>query len=381
VLTLLDAVRANGPDVRAYKALGNLSVAAQGELLLFNYTPLAVYTGAWNDVEVVSRGLIIHWPTATVAALPFPKFWNLNERPETRLETLPDGSCEITEKLDGSLGILVRLPDGPAVATRGSFASRQAQWATAHLRARHNLRSLPEDVTLLFEIVYPDNPDGPILRYGDTEALFLIGARRFDGHDSGYGELEALAAAYGFPLAPRFDALGIAELAPLAATYTGIEGWVVRFEGGLRVKVKTEEYLRLHRLVSNVSPGRIQEMLLQEGAPAFQAFVVNLPDEFQREAEAYAHAMLAYVDREAARLRAIFKGPLAPYAVEVRAQGPSARKAFALAVKAAYAADATYLFALLDGRDIRPSLLRAMDLAALESPAGLRRGAPRQAEL
>jgi hypothetical protein len=74
-----------------------------------------------------------------------------------------------------------------------------------------------------------------------------------------------------------------------------------------------------------LSLGRIQEMLLQEGVDAFRAFVVNLPDEFQRETEAYAHAMLAHRDHEEARLRALFDGPLASYAAEVRAQGPSAR--------------------------------------------------------
>lgn len=160
VLTILDAVRTLGPDVGAYKALGNIAVAAQDDLLLFNYTPLAVYANTWNDVELVSHGLIVHWPTATLAALPWSKFFNLNERPETQLGALPSGACEITEKLDGSLGILVRTPDGPAITTRGSFASPQARWATTHLLSRYDVRDLPEDITLLFEIVYPDNLKG-----------------------------------------------------------------------------------------------------------------------------------------------------------------------------------------------------------------------------
>jgi RNA ligase len=365
VLSILEAVGTYGPDVRAYRALGNIGVVAQGDLLIFNYTKRATYAGTWNDVELASRGLIVHWPTATIAALAFPKFFNLNERPETQLLALPDGPCEITEKMDGSLGILYRTPDGPAIATRGSFGSPQAQWATRHLHEQHDLSGLPDDITLLFEIIYPGNTDGPVLRYGATEALYLIGARRFDGYDYGYAELAKLAEEFGFPLVARFQAQSIAELVPLAETYSGIEGWVVRFANGLRVKVKTLEYLALHRLAVSVTPGHVRDLLLQ-GSQDFEAFVVNLPDEFQREAQTIAAALLARVEADAQRIEAIFHGPLAAYAEAVRLHGNVARKDFALAVKANYAGDATYLFSLLDERDIRRLLLRAMPLAEPE---------------
>lgn len=364
VLALLAAVREHGPDIVAYKMLGNISIASAGELLLFNYTDRAVYEGIWNPIERASRGLIVHWPTATLRALPFPKFFNLGERPETQVEALAAGGFEITEKLDGSMGVLYRGPDGPAVATRGSFSSAQARWATAYLRARYDVAALPDDVTLLFEIIYPGNTEGPILRYGATEALFLIGARRFDGYDFAYAELAAIAARFGFPLAPIYTVTSLEELASLAATRTGIEGWVVRFAGGLRVKVKTEDYLRLHRLVVNVTSGRIRDMLLSEPED-IEPFLLRLPDEFQREARAIVAAITGAVDAEEARLRAIFDGPLAALAAEVARTGPAARKPYALEVRAHYRADSAYLFALLDGREIHAALLRVLDLACL----------------
>ncbi|HUY75621.1 MAG TPA: hypothetical protein VMV29_02545 [Ktedonobacterales bacterium] len=73
VLTILEAVRALGPDVRAYRALGAIGVTRQDDLLLFNYTKRATYAGTWNPVERVCRGLMVHWPSATLAALPFPQ--------------------------------------------------------------------------------------------------------------------------------------------------------------------------------------------------------------------------------------------------------------------------------------------------------------------
>jgi RNA ligase len=147
VTTILDAVSRWGPDLRAYKALGNIAVAVepQAELLLFNYTARATYENTWNAVEVVSRGLIVHWPSAQLAALPFPKFFNVGQRSETALDALGahSGPVEVTSKLDGSLGILFRRPDGFAIATRGAFASPQALWAIQHIRAHYDLSALP----------------------------------------------------------------------------------------------------------------------------------------------------------------------------------------------------------------------------------------------
>jgi hypothetical protein len=206
--TILEAARRAGPDLAAYKQLGQIYAARQGDLLLFNYTARATYERAWNVV---------------------------------------------TAKLDGSLGILYRADDGARVATRGSFVSVQAQWATAHLRRRYDLRDLPDGLTLLWEIIYPGNR--VVLNYGAQADLYLLGARRIsDGADLAYDAVTALAEQYGFPVVPRVPITTVAELLQLAEGAIGVEGWVVRWPSGLRVKIKTMEYLALHRLLSNLTP-------------------------------------------------------------------------------------------------------------------------------
>ncbi|MBA3825775.1 MAG: T4 RnlA family RNA ligase [Ktedonobacterales bacterium] len=360
--TILAAVRQHGADVKAYRDLGAIvaRLHPNGELLIFNYTAVATFRRDWTPVERICRGLIIHWPTASVVALPFPKFFNLNEQPETRLEALPTGPVEVTAKLDGSLGITFWEGTRFAVATRGSFTGVQAEWATARLHAAHLVADLPRDVTLLFEIIYPRNR--VVINYGATEGLFLIGARSLsDGRDLNHAELATLAKRYDFPLVPIEDVPHLAALVPLAERATGIEGWVVRFPNGLRVKIKTAEYLRFHRLVTGLTPARVRELLADDPAK-FDSFLMDLPDEFQGEARALATAILAEVDAHAARLSAVFAGPLAAAAAE-------SRKTFAQLVLSQHQADAKYLFALLDGRDIRPLLLADVDLATLPLPA------------
>ncbi len=353
VAEVLAAVRAWGYDTAAYKALGDIAVTRQDELLLFHYTPRATYARRWNAVERVCRGLIIHVPSATLRALPFAKFFNLGEMPETQPEALPGGPIEVTAKMDGSLGILYRTAAGPAMATRGSFAGAQAVWATAHLRARYDLRDLLADLTLLFEIIYPANR--VVLNYGSLEALVLLGARRFDGSELAYPELAALAGRYGFPPVPAVQVGSVADLLPLAESASGNEGWVVRWPNGLRVKIKTAEYLRLHRARYSLTAETVRAALLTGEWPAF---LLALPEEFQPEARALAAAVEARVAAETARLTTIFA------AVKATLPDPS-RKTFALQVQADHLADAGYLFELWQGQPLRPLILRRIDLRGL----------------
>lgn len=56
------------------------------------------------------------------------------------------------------------------------------------------------------------------------------------------------------------------------------EGFVIRFDTGLRVKAKYEEYCRLHKLVTGVSSKKIWEIL--RGGGSFEEILSMVPDEF-----------------------------------------------------------------------------------------------------
>lgn len=365
---LLDAVRIFGPERDRYRTLGAIRAVPHpdGEHLIFTYTEAAAVRGEWNPVERVARGLIVHWPTARVVARPFDKFFALNQAPETRLEALPAGPVEVTAKMDGSLGVLWRGPDGYAVATRGSFTGAQAEWATRHLRGRYDLTGLPADVTLLFEIIYPRNR--VVVNYGATEDLVLIGARRLDGFDYPHMMLVKIGEQFGFPVVPSFPGAALNELALAAETITGIEGWVVRFPNGLRVKVKTMEYIKISRALNMLRPEAILSML-REGSAAWDQFHDAVPEDLLPEVDGLANAIETYVAGELARLDQL---------MDQLCIGPAAvsRKEFALAVRANALHDAPLLFALFNeregtakaGQTTRDILLRHLDPLALALP-------------
>jgi RNA ligase len=84
-------------------------------------------------------------------------------------------------------------------------------------------------------------------------------------------------ACEGFRVVNRY--LGIDDYTQLKTKIKdNKEGYVIRFKSGFRVKIKGDEYVRLHRLITNFSNVDIWE-LLKDGK-SLNEFLDNVPDEF-----------------------------------------------------------------------------------------------------
>src|SRR5262249_39056207 len=135
-----------------WEQYGDVRAMYYEEFVLFNYTAKAQYAGRWNWFELNGRGLILNAKTGEVVALPFPKFFNWGENGRTTDSPIKF----ITEKIDGSLGMLYRANGTYRIATRGMFDSEQAIWATRFLHEHFQLDGLEDELTLLFEMIYPE---------------------------------------------------------------------------------------------------------------------------------------------------------------------------------------------------------------------------------
>ncbi|MCC6744610.1 MAG: hypothetical protein IT175_12190 [Acidobacteria bacterium] len=137
-------------------------------LTIYNYTARCQYDGHWTPMTRQCRGLIAD-DSGQVVARPFPKFFNYGD---LAVGEIPDEPFDVFEKLDGSLGVLYRTADGPAIATRGSFTSEQALLATDMLRSRYAGAEFLDGCTYLFEIIYPENRI--VVDYGGESRLVLL---------------------------------------------------------------------------------------------------------------------------------------------------------------------------------------------------------------
>lgn len=226
---------------------------------IYNYSEKATFGRVWTPVTRQCRGLIVHTPTGEILARPFPKFMNYTEPGASEVSL--DDPVTVTDKMDGSLGVLYPTGDGGwAIATRGSFTSEQAQHATAIWQERYADRFTPAPgMTYLFEIVYPGNRI--VVDYGALDDLVLLGSVEIaTGISFDPGETEAHGNWPG-PTTQTFyystfrDALE-------APPRPGQEGLVVRRAfSESRIKLKQAEYVELHRILTNVTARSLWEYL------------------------------------------------------------------------------------------------------------------------
>ena len=261
---------------------GFLRKSEKGDLVLYGYTDKCTFDRAWDEYTRVARGLILNKNTGQVVAKPFPKFFNLGEMEETFLTNLPTCGYKAYEKVDGSLGIIFYYDGEWQVSTRGSFYSDQAVMGKEIL-AQYDMSLVPKTLTLLAEIIYPENKI--IVNYGQDRMLVLLGSFDTNGHEYSHITLQGLADYTGMPLAKAYD-YTIQDMITLQEHLKkDEEGFVVRFDNGLRVKIKGKEYLRIAKLMSSLSPLALWETMKDGKVDTF--YLQQLPEELRADYEPY----------------------------------------------------------------------------------------------
>lgn len=300
-----------------------------GDLVGYNYTEQAQFERFWNDATQMCRGLIVD-TSWNIIARPFPKFFNLGEQPEVdaRYRDMP---FTIAEKHDGSLGILYQWEGQQSIATRGSFHSEQAQWATEHIRGHPPIKVEP-GVTNLYEIIYPENRI--VVDYGNRRGLYHLASIDIEtGKDVDLGQVI------------RHGALDAADLKQVMDSHPrdndgNKEGFVLVYDDGHRIKVKYPEYVRRHRFKAYMSNRSVWESL--SAGDSLAELIVMAPDEF--------HGWLGeIVGSFYKQFACIMKAAATDFDLIAEEVGTHDRREFAaLAVKSEFSA---ILFKMLDGAD------------------------------
>lgn len=270
-------------------------------LAILNYTERAAYQGTWNEATLNSRGLIVNTDTGDIVARPFPKFFNYGQPGAPDLDL--DAPAAVTEKVDGSLGILYPRGDGRwAVATRGSFTSDQAIHATELWDDVYQFAWQPgplEGFTYLFEIVYPANRI--VCDYGDLDDLVLLAAI-----DNETG-MRASPRMWPGPRVSEHPYRTLAE-ALAAEPRPNAEGLVVNVyqpdAPGALVKIKQEDYVALHRIVTGLNKRTVWQHI-DAGLP-IDELIEPLPDEFRPWVEDVVAELSALVAAQAREIEREF---------------------------------------------------------------------------
>lgn len=246
-ISLFDLIQQRDLDEALAAKLVDIREDGAG-LRILNYSDAAIYMpGAWiNPAVRQCRGIIVdeQW---RVVARPWAKFFNHGQAEAGELDL--GAPVEVTDKMDGSLGIIHRSLHGELrVASRGSFESDQALHATDLIQARYPGLTQVGSITALVEIVYPTNRI--VVDYGDLDDLLLLGG--VDIVTGAFLGPEETAAAVGWS-GPQTETFAFASLgeALAAPPRPGREGLCVRrLDRNQIVKIKQEDYVGLHKIVA-----------------------------------------------------------------------------------------------------------------------------------
>lgn len=267
---------------------GYVSRTDKDNLVLYNYADKCTYDRMWDQITTQCRGIIFDKNTGACVARPFSKFFNIGEHETTFLKHLPDEPFEVFDKCDGSLGIIWNYDGKWNVSTRGSFTSEQAKQA-AEMLSQYDLSEIDNDLTLLTEIIYPENRLNAgarlVVDYGGVRQLVLLAAlNRTTGEEMSRKQVELLSEAIGMPLVKSYSH-SIEEMIELQKTLPAQrEGFVVRFSNGLRVKIKGDEYMKMHKILNSISPLSTWEVMKDGIVP--EEYLITLPEEVWDEIKA-----------------------------------------------------------------------------------------------
>lgn len=317
---------------------GRVTASQSGDLTIFKYSQDTHIQDLWNETNRLARGIIFR-TDGTIVARPFEKFFNLNERSETQVNALPwHESVEVYEKVDGSCGIGYMSHNLWRLATPGSMESDQAKAGTDILYT-YNLAALPQDCTPVFEIIYPENRI--VVDYNGVRELVLLAIFEHNGVEWHPRRVDQIASLCGFRRPKRYNI----DLRSEIPFEENSEGYVARFENGLRVKVKSAAYLRIHRLLNYLSPKGVIELIRGR---EYGSTLKQLPkaialdfDDMRAYVQGLHHEIFtrAYYDLNRLLLEVGQNKPRKDYAMWIQANVPNAQCGF--------------VFALLDKKDIQ----------------------------
>lgn len=236
-----------------------------GNISSFNFTSKAFYDKVWDEQTTKARGLYLDTVKGKVAARAYDKFFNVNERPETKFDMLQHKlqfPVTVYVKENGFLGIVSydEYKDDLFIASKSTIDSQYAGWLRDMLYEKvspDNLTAMKafireNHVSFVFECVDMTH-DPHIIEYPQSGLYLLdIVHNQMDFARFDYDEMRIVADRFG--LIPKEKAFEIAtwqefydwyyDVLKEDYEYQGrkIEGFVIEDSAGYMTKLKLAYY-------------------------------------------------------------------------------------------------------------------------------------------
>ena len=238
------------------------------DLTIYQYTEFTQFESLWNNCTLNARGIVFD-NDGVIVQRCIPKFFNHDEPDGIKVEKLmlKEQIGIVQEKLDGSLIKITKdEKHGLVITSKASFESDQAKMAKEIVE--ENNYNFKEGWTYHFELIHPDNQI--VLNYGDERKLVLLAI--IDNKTGKDIDIYSDDLKFEKPKLYSYETL----LDVNVLNKDGLHEGVVVNYGSYRLKYKTDEYIRLHRIVTEFTPRRVWEVL----SSGQRMDRMNIPEEF-----------------------------------------------------------------------------------------------------
>lgn len=232
-----------------------------------------------------------------VISRPLHKFFNVNEREETLVQNIDWSKVtRVMLKRDGSMIHTVPAVDNVKPMSKSAdftLKSKKSFESDVAVQARDWINSDPDNekfVKLCNHVVEFNqtatfewtSPTARIVVYYETPGLKLLHVRdNCTGYYLNKAEIEELGERFGVPVVESCDdvqdmlATDPKLVLELAHVLEGIEGWVIQFEDGNMVKLKTQWYYDRHGAMTFLRERDVAQMVIDEKLDDLKALLVG----------------------------------------------------------------------------------------------------------
>ena len=261
-------------------------IAEREGFLVANYLVSlpGTFPAADNDHAAIlreCRGLTFY-QDGTVAARKFHKFFNLNERPETEFRKIDWTQTHvILEKLDGSMITPFQMPDGEIQWHTKMGKTDVADFVIPFVKENPQYNELAFELTrsCLTPILEFCSRKNRIVIDHPKDRLVLLAVRNNQtGEYWTYDRLLSLSKNHNIELVRQYE--GTVETMEKFVEDTrdekDIEGYVIAFADGHRLKIKCDVYVTLHKAVSQLQQEKdVWRLILEDKIDDLKAILMD----------------------------------------------------------------------------------------------------------
>ena len=272
-----------------YVDRGLLRRAEDEDLVQYNYSEKTNNQGLWDEITMFNRGNVYEKKTGKLIAKAMPKFMNLGQLSiEEQEKLVKQPKFTLTEKMDGCLGIIYKYKGKIRYNSRGGFNNHVTDKIKQLLPKYLMLNRLLEHNTLNVEVISPETKI--ICNYGNTEELYLITAFSNNNEEYNYKELTLLSQIMKMPIVKQYHMSWQSLLSWQSQATWEKEGFVVCFPNHTRVKIKSNDYLRIAKLRAGLTKHRVWKIWktdLEQNTNLLEDYLNQVPDELQKTVDRY----------------------------------------------------------------------------------------------